>query len=258
MNWKEKLPKENIYYENENGILYKGDCLEILKNFKDIKFDAIITDPPYQTTKIDWDKMIPLEEMWKILKSIRNDETPIVLFGDEPFSSYLRLSNIKEYKYDLIWKKQKPTNFFQLKRRFGKVTEYIHIFYKKQCKYNPQKFKVEHRVTNSTKKNHNSITAGKGKKIKAYKDDGTRYPINILEFNRVDESKYLHPTQKPLELMKYLIKTYTDENDIVLDFTCGSGTTLLACQNLNRKWIGIELNEEYCKIAKNRLSNSIF
>ena len=106
MNWKEKFPKENIYYENENGILYKRDCLEILNNFKDIKFDAIITDPPYQTTKIDWDKMIPLEELWKILKSIRNDETPIVLFGDEPFSSYLRLSNIKEYKYDFIWKKQ--------------------------------------------------------------------------------------------------------------------------------------------------------
>jgi DNA modification methylase len=254
MNWKENLPKENIYFETDNGILYNAEAIETLSKFPEKVFDSIITDPPYGTTACKWDSIIPFDKMWEQLKRIRKDNTSIILFGSEPFSSLLRSSNIKEYKYDWYWKKHKPTNFFQLKRRPGKVIETISVFYKKQCKYNPQKFSVDYRVVNKTKAKHNSITAGEGKEIFEYKDDGTRFPLQVLEFKRVNERDVVHPTQKPVDLMEYLIKTYTDENDIILDFTSGSGSTLIAAEKLNRRWVGIELEKEYCKITKDRLT----
>jgi site-specific DNA-methyltransferase (adenine-specific) len=238
--------------------LLHGDCLELMKSIPDGSIDAIITDPPYGTTACKWDSVIPFEPMWAELKRIIKPNGAIVLFGSEPFSSYLRLSNIKQYKYDLYWQKQKPVNFLQLKRRFGKTTENIIVFYSKQCTYNPQKTTVNDskRVKNKIQKGKgNSITSAIGFIARDYQDDGTRYPIDILKFKRVDESKIIHPTQKPVSLLEYLVKTYTNENETVLDFTMGSGTTGVACKNLNRNFIGIELDKNYFNIAKERIGD---
>lgn len=242
-------------YKDDSVWLMKGDCIERMREIPVGSVDLVLTDPPYGTTKLNWDSVIPLDEVWEEVTPLINQSTPILLFGSEPFSSKLRLSNIKDYKYDLYWKKEKPTNFFQLKRRFGKVTENICVFYNKQCKFNPQKFNVDHRVVNSPKGIHKSEVSGCNglKKVTPYKDDGTRYPIDILEFNRVKLGGTVHPTQKPVELLEYLIKTYTNEGDTVLDFTMGSGSTGVACRNLNRKFIGIEMDENYFNIAKERI-----
>lgn len=238
--------------------IYNWDCLEEMDKLIEqwIKVDAIITDPPYWTTACKRDSVIPFDKMWERLNKLIKPNWAIVLFWSEPFSSALRMSNIKMYKYDLVWKKQKPVNFLQLKRRFWKTTENICIFYNKQCTYNPQKYKIEDskKVKNKVQKwKWNSITSAIWFKARAYIDDWTRYPTDILEFNRVPESKILHPTQKPVALIEYLIKTYTNEWELVLDFTAGSFTTCVAADNTNRKWIWIEMSEEYCKIWKERI-----
>ena len=177
-----------------------------------------------------------------------------MLFGSEPFSSYLRMSNIDWYKYDLYWKKEKPTNFFQLKRRFGKCTENMVVFYKNQPTYNPQKLKHDGKlVTNKPKGNHNSIVAGINKKVLPYIDDGTRYPNDILEFRREILGTTVHPTQKPVALIEYLIKTYTNEGDTVLDNTFGSCSTGVAAVNTNRNFIGIEMDDNYFSIGVERI-----
>lgn len=238
----------------------QGDCLERMKEIPDGSVDMVLTDPPYGTTACKWDSIIPLEPMWEHLKRVIKPSGGIIIFGSEPFSSFLRISNLEDYKYDLYWKKEKPTNFLQLKRRFGKSTEVISVFYTRQCTYNPQKYKVEHRVINkpsATNAKFNSITtATSGSSIKPYQDDGTRFPNNVLEFNREKLGSTVHPTQKPVTLMEYLIKTYTHESETVLDFTMGSGTTGVACKNLNRKFIGIEMDEGYFNVAKERIMGS--
>ena len=191
--------------------------------------------------------------MWTLLKQIRKDRTPIVLFGSEPFSSALRMSNIKKYKYDWIYEKTQGTDPLMARFRPMNNFENISIFYKKQCIYNPQ-FSKGKPYTMKRDKNGRKVD---GMFIKEMKEtvtinNGFRYPKRILKFV---SDKGLHPTQKPLELMKYLIKTYTNEDDLVLDFTSGSGTTLLACEQLNRRWIGIEMDKKYCEITKQRFSN---
>jgi DNA modification methylase len=193
--------------------------------------------------------------MWEQLKRVIKDNGAILLFGSEPFSSYLRISNIDDYKFDLYWQKEKPTNFFQLKKRFGKTTENICVFYKKQPCFFPQMEKSNKPlVKNSPKGKHISIITGvSNKQVTPYKDTGFRYPIDILPFRREILGKTVHPTQKPVSLMEYLIKTYTNEGDIVLDFTMGSGTTGVACVNTDRKFIGIELDEGYFEIASKRI-----
>ena len=240
--------------------LYHGDCIEIMKQLINdgVLVDCIITDLPYGTTPCPWDIIIPFEDMWECINKIIKPNGAVVLFGQEPFSSLLRVSNIKNYKYDWIWKKERLTNVFQVKRRPGKVVENISVFYKKQPTYNPQKTKYEGPLR-SNKIGDNAgfsitQTGGGGPKPIQYHDDGTRYPLQIIEFNRdsMYEEKY-HPTQKPIELLEYLIKTYTNEGEIVLDFTMGSGSTGVACKNLNRKFIGIELNEEYYNISNRRI-----
>ena len=239
--------------------LYNNDCIEVMKQLisEGVTVDCIITDLPYGTTPCPWDVVIPFEDMWECINKIIKPNGAIVLFGQEPFSSLLRISNIKNYKYDWIWKKERLTNVFQVKRRPGKVVENISVFYKKQPTYHPQKTKHNGPLrTNKIGDNAGfSITqTGSGTKPIEYNDDGTRYPLQIIEFNRdsMYEEKY-HPTQKPIELLEYLIKTYTDEGEIVLDFTMGSGSTGVACQNLNRKFIGIELDENYFDIATERI-----
>lgn len=237
--------------------LYNGDCLEIIPQLvkQGIKVDAIITDIPYGTTSCEWDSVIPLDKMWTCIKNIRKENSAVVLFGNEPFNSYLRISNINEFKYDIYWQKERATNIFQLKKRPAKVIETINVFYKTQCKYNPQMTKYEGpKRTNKIKNGKLGILVdSQNRKPNEYVDKGVRYPLQIVQFKRDILTSNLHPTQKPVALMKWLIKTFTDEGDTVLDFTMGSGTTGVACKNLNRNFIGIELDKTYFEIAKKRI-----
>ena len=237
--------------------LIHGDCLEVMQSIPSGSVDAIITDPPYGTTACKWDSIIPFEPMWAELKRIIKPNGAIVLFGQEPFSSYLRMSNIEWYKYDWYWQKERPTNVMQVKRRAGKVIEPISVFYKGQCTYNPQKTQHTGKLVTNKIKNGSlgSLIDSKQKEPNRYCDDGTRYPLQLLKFKRDVLKVNLHPTQKPVALIEYLIKTYTNENETVLDFTMGSGTTGVACKNLNRNFIGIELDSNYFEIAKERINN---
>ncbi len=242
--------------------LYNGDCLTVMKQLisEGVTVDCIITDLPYGTTPCPWDVIIPFNEMWDCINKIIKPNGAVVLFGQEPFSSLLRVSNIKNYKYDWIWKKERLTNVFQVKRRPGKIVENISVFYKKQPTYNPQKTKHEGPLR-SNKIGDNARfsitqTGGNGPKPMEYVDDGTRYPLQIIEVNR--DSMYdtkFHPTQKPVALLENLVRTYTNEGETVLDFTMGSGSTGVACVNTNRKFIGIELNTDYYNIADKRINH---
>lgn len=236
-------------------VLIYGDCLEEMDKLikKDIKVDAVITDEPYGTTQCKWDEAIPFDEMWKRLKLLRKDEhIPTILFGSEPFSSKLRLSNLKEYKYEWIWQKNKSTGFLNAKKQPLNDNELIHVFYKKQCLYNPQMTIAEKVYKRGRVKRKKSDCYGEEKNF-VQKDNGIRYPKRIIYFNNNYTQNQVHPTQKPVDLMEYLIKTYTKESDLVLDFTMGSGTTGIACKNLNRRFIGIEKEQQYYDIAVKRL-----
>lgn len=240
--------------------LHCGDCLDVMQTIEDKSIDLILCDLPYGTTPCDWDKEVPMELLWKQYKRILKDNGVAVLFGQEPFSSYLRISNIDMYKYDWYWEKERLTNMFQVKRRPGKTVETISVFYNNQCIYNPQKsIHLGKPVTNKIGENARfSITQSGKSNVKPleYKDDGTRYPTQVLKFNRENSRTLLHPTQKPVELLEYLIKTYTNEGDLVLDNCMGSGSTGVACVNTHRDFIGIELNSEYFNIAQERIKES--
>jgi site-specific DNA-methyltransferase (adenine-specific) len=237
---------------------FYGDCLDIMPTIPEKSIDLIICDLPYGTTKCLWDIIIPFDHLWKNYNRIAKNKTAIILFGNEPFSSLLRLSNLKIYKQDLYWQKERPVNILQLKRRFGKTIENIIIFYKNQCTYNPQKYKASKYI-------HNRIGNGRlgnlideqNKKAFDYKDTGWRYPKDVLYFNRDSTGKgnNTHPTKKPLALVEYLIKTYSNEEDIVLDNCAGSGTTGEACIKLKRKYILIEKEKQFYDIIIKRLSN---
>lgn len=233
--------------------LFQGDCLEVMDELikRGVKVDAIICDPPYGTTWCKWDNVIPFEDMWERLHRLAKDNGAIVLFGSEPFSSALRMSNIKNYKYDLKWKKSKPTNHINAKRQPMRYLEDIAIFYKKQPTYNLE-LKEKPIVTTSTTKNSVFLN----NLAKEYtREVNYNSKFDLLEF-KGDHNK-VHPTQKPVPLLEYLITTYTNEGEVVLDFTMGSGSTGVACLNTGRKFIGIELDEDYFNIAKERLENTL-
>ena len=239
--------------------LYNEDCLVKMDEFarEGRKFDLVIADLPYGQSNYEWDKMIPFEDIWSRLEAITDADTPILLFGTEPFSSKLRTSNLGMYKYDLYWVKEKPVNFFQLKRRFGKTTENICVFYKSQPTYNPQKTIHEGKlVKNSPKGRHNSVTAGIGPDVTPYEDDGTRYPTDILNFNREPMGTTTHPTQKPVLLLEHLVKSFSNPGDTVLDFVMGVGSTGVACQNTDRNFVGIEIDKKYYNISLDRLAKN--
>ena len=244
--------------KTNNLWLMKGDCLERMKEIESGSVDMVLADPPYGTTACKWDSVIPLDKMWEQLNRIIKPNGAVVLFGSQPFTSVLVCSNLKMFKYDVYWKKEKPTNIFQVKRRFGKSTEVISIFYKEQPTYNPQMVKHTGKlVTNKPKGIHKSIVMGNSRqKVAAYIDNGFRYPTDVLEFRREILGSTVHPTQKPVALMEYLIKTYTNENETVLDFTFGSGTTGVACLNTNRKFIGIEMDDNYFDIGSKRITGA--
>ena len=233
-----------------------GDCLELMKDIPSKSIDLILCDPPYGTTPLKWDSVLPFDELWKEYNRIIKDNGAIVLFATEPFATMLRASNIKKYRYDWYWVKERLTNVFQVKRRCGKVIENICVFYKKQPTYNPQK--TVHRgkkVTNKIGLGGFSITQKGASEIVPieYIDDGTRHPTQVLHFNRDNPRKRLHPTQKPVALLEYLINTYTNEGDTVLDNCMGSGSTGCACIKTNRKFIGIEKNKKYFETARVRM-----
>lgn len=235
--------------------LYQGNCLELMSDIADNSIDCIICDLPYGTTSCSWDIIIPLDKLWEQYNRIIKDNGVIILFGQEPFSSLVRLSNLKDYKYDIYWEKERLTNINQVKKRVGKTIETISIFYKKQCTYNPQMIKYDGPLRSNKVKNGTlgKLTDTNEKKVFEYHDTGYRYPTQVWRFKRDCLKSNLHPTQKPLALVEELVKTFTNEGDLVLDNTMGSGTTGLACKNLNRNFIGIEMNEEYFKIAKERI-----
>ncbi len=233
--------------------LHNGDCLEIMKSIPDGSIDAIITDPPFWTTACKWDSVIPFEPMWEQLKRIIKPNGAIVLFWSEPFSSALRMSNIKQYKYDWIWEKEQGSNFATVKYMPFKVTENISVFSTKKHTYNPQMETGKPYKDKARKRNQEHSTKQTTKK--PIINTGTRYPRNKLYFQNDTKSGYsYHPTQKPVALMEYLIKTYTNEWETVLDFTMGSGTTAIACLNTNRNYIGFEMDKWYFDIAQERIT----
>jgi site-specific DNA-methyltransferase (adenine-specific) len=241
--------------------LYLGDCLEVMDELigDGVVVDAVITDPPYGTTACKWDSVIPFDEMWKKLNKLIKPNSAIVFFGSEPFSSALRISNIKNYKYDWIWDKKAGLGFLDAKFRPLKSHENILIFglngsgvsngSKIPMKYNPQGL-VQ---TSKTNRNSKSNILNSEPKVREFKNVKTGYPKSIICF--VKDKKTVHPTQKPVPLMEYLIKTYTNEGETVLDFTMGSGSTGVACVNTNRRFIGIEKDEGYFDVAVDRISN---
>ena len=243
-------------YKDDQFWLMKGDCLERMKEIESGSIDLILTDPPYGTTACKWDSIISFGPMWEQLKRIIKPNGAIVMTASQPFTSALILSNVDMFKYCLVWKKSKVSHFAQAPYRFLTEHEDVVVFSlggtsknaKNRMKYNPQglidceivckgKSHSDHRPSAVTQ--HDYIQTKTG------------YPRSIIEFN--SELGKLHPTQKPVSLMEYLIKTYTNEGETVLDFTMGSGTTGVACKNLNRKFIGIEMDDKYFEIGKNRI-----
>jgi len=238
--------------------IYCGDCLEVMKGIEDKSIDMILADLPYGTTACKWDTIIPFEPLWKQYKRIIKDNGAIVLTASQPFTSALVMSNVDWFRYELIWEKEKASNFMLLKKQFGKVHENILIFCKTSTKYNPIKILANPDKIDKRKRFNDVIKKdGVTPELKLYRpvDNGLRYPTSVLYFNR-DENA-LHPTQKPVALFEYLIKTYTNEGDLVLDNTAGSGTTGVACKNTNRNFILIEQDEKYCDIIKERVGCEI-
>lgn len=236
--------------------LLHGDCLELMKDIPDNSVDMVLTDPPYGTTACKWDNVIPFEPMWEQLKRITKNNSVICLFGSEPFSSHLRLSNLKMFRYSWIWEKTKAGQFLNAKRKPLEAHEIIDIFYSRLPKYNPQmdagKPYVKKAVSNGDKGCYGNFE----RVGSVNQNKGQRYPRTVIKFSNPN-NKSLHPTQKPVALLEYLIKTYTLENETVLDFTMGSGSTGVACKNLGRKFIGIEKDEKYFNIAKDRINANI-
>ena len=241
---------------------YQGDCLVEMDKIADKSIDLIICDIPYGTTACKWDSVIPFDEMWKQLKRIRKDNAAILLFGSEPFSSNLRMSNMNEFKYDWIWDKKRVSNPMLAKKMPLKNYEIISVFYKQQPTYNPQPTQKSTGKGMSNKghnETHETETTGKSKLVtkRDYTDIG--YPKMLLTEikvinNLTTDRAGLHPTQKPIELNEYLIKTYSNEGMTVLDFTMGAGACGVACKKSNRHFIGIEKDEKYFEIAVSRVS----
>ena len=236
--------------------IYNEDCLEGMSRVPDKSIDMILTDLPYGSTQCKWDVVIPFEELWEQYNRVIKDNGAIVLFGTEPFSSHLRLSNLKHYKYDWVWDKVRGTGFLNAKRQPMRNHELISVFYKKQCTYNPIKTTGHVKKKSFRGKHHQTDVYGEMKNDYLY-ESTERYPRSIQVFSTDTQNSSLHPTQKPLALCEYLIETYTNEGDTVLDSCMGSGTTVVACINTNRKFIGFEKDKNYYDIAVKRIKGVV-
>lgn len=237
--------------------LIKGDCLEKMKDIESGSVDLILTDPPYGTTACKWDSVIDFELMWEQLNRIIKPNGAILLFGSEPFSSALRMSNIKNYKYDWVWDKKSKGGFLNAKKRPLKQTENISVFNSKI--YYPimsTRGKERQKCSYNKRKGDGDMVYSSFKNLGKDNINNIYYPSNILEFSNASQKGKVHPTQKPVELLEYLIKTYTLKNELVLDFTMGSGSTGVACQNTNRKFIGIEQDDKYFEISTKRIEEN--
>jgi DNA modification methylase len=235
--------------------LLHGDCLELMKSIPNKSVDMVLTDPPYGTTQCNWDSTIPFDLMWGQIIRVTKEHGAICLFGSEPFSSHLRLSNLKMYKYDWVWDKvNKFTGALNANKMPMLDYELISVFYKKQPLYNKQLREGTYKTRHGGNRNTESTNF-----VKPLEDYGREVvglnPKRIISFPSHSTKDILHPTQKPTSILEYLIKTYTNENETVLDFTMGSGSTGVACKNLNRNFIGIEKDEKYFEIAKKRINN---
>jgi len=236
--------------------LIKGDCLVEMQNIPDKSIDAIICDLPYGTTACKWDTIIPFELLWEQYKRIIKDNGAIVLFGSQPFTSALVMSNVKMFKYEWVWNKKLGGNSMLVKYQPYKIHENILVFGKGKTIYNPiMEIRGKERIKNgkTSKEIENAFNVKGGEKTY----NNIYYPQSILEKTNAGRTGRLHPTQKPEALLEYLVKTYTNEGDTVLDNTMGSGTTGVACKNLNRSFIGIEMDDKYFEIAKKRIESHV-
>ena len=233
--------------------LYQGDCLELMKDIPDGSVDMILADLPYGTTQNKWDSIIPFEPLWEQYERIIKDNGAIVLTASQPFTTKLIGSNFDLFRYELIWDKKLPTGHLNAKRMPLKRHENVLVFYKKLPVYNPQFTKGEPYDKGFALRL--SENWGKQVAVSGKNASGRRYPTSLIVKSNANQRVKLHPTQKPVALFEYLIKTYTNEGDTVLDNVMGSGTTGVACKNLNRNFIGIELDDEYFEIAKERIEN---
>lgn len=235
-----------------------GDCLEKMNKIPDGSVDMILCDLPYGITSCKWDEVIPFDELWEQYKRIIKDNGAILLFGTEPFASKCRMSNQKMYKYDWIWKKTVASNFVNCNRQPLKKHEVISVFYFKQPTYNPQMREGKPYIDKRNGQCRNNITVNDEQQMhrKPINNTGTRYPSTVLSYSNGNNNR-LHPTQKPVALLEYLIKTYTNEGETVLDNCMGSGSTCVAAINTNREYIGIELDETYFNIAKERIERAL-
>ena len=240
----------------KTNVIYNEDCLETMKRMADKSVDMILCDLPYGTTACKWDVIIPFEPLWEQYKRIIKDNGAIVLTASQPFTSALVMSNPKMFKYEIIWEKDYPTNPYIAKKQIMKRHEDILVFYKNQCTFNPQMTEREKsKIRNNKKKTYLHRIMDKDFTSTRTGNEKFIYPSSIQKFNR-DRSNSLHPTQKPVALFDYLIKTYTNENDTVYDGCMGSGTTAIACMNTKRNFIGSELDKGYYDIALNRIANA--
>ena len=238
--------------------IYNEDCLIGMQKIDDKSIDCIICDLPYGTTKCSWDIIIPFDKLWEQYNRIIKDNGAIILFGQEPFSSLLRVSNLKDYRYDIYWQKERLTNIMQVKKRVGKDVETISIFYKNQCTYNPQMVKYDGPKRGNKVKNGKLgklVDDNNDKKVFEYTDTGFRYPTQVWKFKRDILISNIHPTQKPIALYEELIKTYSNPGDLLLDNCSGSGTIAIAALNTGRHFIGFETNENYYNESLKRIDN---
>jgi site-specific DNA-methyltransferase (adenine-specific) len=242
-----------VTHESDKTSLIHGDCLEEMKKIPDASIDMILCDLPYGVTKNSWDVVIPFDKLWKEYKRIIKNNGAILLFGSQPFTSLMITSNLDMFRYSLVWEKNKFSDFLNAKRKPMKTNEDIAVFYKKQPTYNPQYwYSTPYTRWNTQSAVDKQTNYGNHKENVAESKDGKRLPTTVLKFDRIERPQ--HPTQKPVELLEWLIKTYTNENEIVLDNCMGVGSTGVACKNTKRKFVGIELEKKYFDIAVSRIS----
>lgn len=241
--------------EHENITLYNGDMLDVMQHIGPV--DGVFADPPFGTTQNEWDKVIPQDQMWNALKQVCSPNTPILLNAQPPFDKVLAVSNLKRFKYEWIWEKTAATGHLNAKRMPMKAHENVLVFYDKLPVYNPQKTTGHVRKT-STAERFRLQSDNYGEQAGTTHYDSTeRYPRSVIVFPSDKQKSKLHPTQKPVALLEYLIKTYTNEGDTVLDFCMGSGTAAIACIRTNRKFIGIEKDTDIFKTAQQRIQEEL-
>ena len=236
--------------------LFKGDCLERMKCVEADSVDMVLIDPPYGTTQCKWDCDIDLLAMWQELHRIVKVDGAICVFGVELFSSHLRMSNIKNFKYDFVWEKSKATGFLNAKRQPLRAHEFVSVFYRKQCTYNPQMTEGVAYNKGVRKQQTEDDVYGGFEQVEV-KSSGQRYPRSVQYFKTAESEGGYHKTQKPVALLEYLIKTYSNEQDVVMDCFMGSGSTGVAAVNTGRKFVGIELDDIYFDIAGRRINQAV-